>query len=115
MRRVTAAPGSIRPQPNGASGAAQTIRPAGASICPPPPGPIRAGGPGRLRAASPSGTRLSACNGTACETWQAETNGQLVNSESGRCLDATNKSSADGTPLQIWDCWGASNQLWNLP
>jgi beta-glucanase (GH16 family) len=60
-------------------------------------------------------TRLSACNGTAAQAWQAETNGQLVNTESGRCLDSTSKSSTNGTPLQIWDCWGAPNQLWNLP
>jgi hypothetical protein len=39
----------------------------------------------------------------------------LVNPESGRCLDATGPSSADGTPLQIWDCTGGTNQSWILP
>jgi hypothetical protein len=24
-------------------------------------------------------------------------------------------SSADGTPLQIWDCSGGANQSWNIP
>jgi Ricin-type beta-trefoil lectin domain-like len=39
---------------------------------------------------------------------------RLVNSGSGRCLDTTGKSSADGTPLQVWDFAGTSNQLWEL-
>jgi hypothetical protein len=37
------------------------------------------------------------------------------NPASGRCLDATGPSSADGTPLQIWDCAGSANQQWQLP
>ena len=41
--------------------------------------------------------------------------GTLVAANSGRCLDATNVSSADGTPLQIWDCTGGANQRWTLP
>ncbi|HEX9338055.1 MAG TPA: RICIN domain-containing protein [Pseudonocardiaceae bacterium] len=38
-----------------------------------------------------------------------------MNTNSGRCLDATGVSSADGTPLQIWDCTGGANQVWNGP
>ncbi|WP_345639372.1 RICIN domain-containing protein, partial [Rugosimonospora acidiphila] len=37
------------------------------------------------------------------------------NPSSGRCLDATNNNTTDGTPLQMWDCWGADNQLWTVP
>jgi hypothetical protein len=37
-----------------------------------------------------------------------------VNTGSGKCLDATNQSSADGTPLQIWTCAGSANQQWTL-
>ncbi|MFE6976998.1 ricin-type beta-trefoil lectin domain protein [Streptomyces sp. NPDC057682] len=33
---------------------------------------------------------------------------------SGKCLDATGNSGADGTPVQIWDCTGAANQRWTL-
>ena len=39
----------------------------------------------------------------------------LVNTGSGKCLDATGPSSADGTRLQIWDCFGGTNQQWTLP
>ena len=38
-----------------------------------------------------------------------------VNPNFGRCLDATDVSSADGTPSQIWDCTGGANQQWNTP
>lgn len=38
-----------------------------------------------------------------------------MNPQSGSCLDATGPSSADGTPLQIWDCTGGTNQRWTLP
>ena len=41
--------------------------------------------------------------------------GQLINPSSGKCLDATGPSSADGTPLQIWTCGGGANQQWVLP
>ncbi|MFG1830763.1 ricin-type beta-trefoil lectin domain protein [Micromonospora chersina] len=30
----------------------------------------------------------------------------------GKCLDATDNSSADGTPAQIWSCTGGANQQW---
>ncbi|MCW2640764.1 MAG: glycoside hydrolase family 16, partial [Dactylosporangium sp.] len=41
--------------------------------------------------------------------WTA-TGGQLINTGSNKCLDAAGPSSADGTPLQIWDCTGGPNQ-----
>jgi len=38
----------------------------------------------------------------------------MVNLGSGKCLDATGNSSADGTRLQIWSCSGGANQKWTL-
>jgi hypothetical protein len=55
------------------------------------------------------------CNGSGAQVWQAQANGTLTNPTSGRCLDATGPSSADGTRLQIWDCAASSNQVWHLP
>ncbi|MBS2539615.1 ricin-type beta-trefoil lectin domain protein [Catenulispora sp. NF23] len=59
--------------------------------------------------------QLYDCNGTAAQQWQHQSNGELVNANSGRCLDATGPSSANGTRLQIWDCTDAANQQWTLP
>jgi Ricin-type beta-trefoil lectin domain len=67
-------------------------------------------------AGTADGTRVQLydCNATNAQNW-AVSNGQLVNTGSGKCLDATGVSSADGTPLQIWTCTGGANQKWTLP
>jgi hypothetical protein len=64
--------------------------------------------------ANGSQLQLYDCNGTGAQQWQRSGTG-LVNTASGRCLDATGPSSANGTRLQIWDCTGAANQQWTLP
>ena len=30
---------------------------------------------------------------------------QLLNTNSGRCLDLLDNNPANGTPIQLWDCW----------
>jgi chitinase len=60
--------------------------------------------------------QLFDCNGTVAQNWvHSANNNGLVNPNSGKCLDATGPSSADGTPLQIWTCTGADNQAWLIP
>jgi chitosanase len=55
------------------------------------------------------------CNGTAAQKWTVSGN-TLVNSGSGKCLDATDNSSVNGNQLQIWSCVaGAANQQWKVP
>jgi hypothetical protein len=54
------------------------------------------------------------CNGSAAQAWTTGANNRLVNTGSGKCLDATGPSSADGTKLQIWTCAGSANQSWTL-
>ncbi|MEV2242461.1 glycoside hydrolase family 11 protein, partial [Micromonospora sp. NPDC049891] len=34
----------------------------------------------------------------------------IVGQQSGRCLDVPNSSTSNGTQLQLYDCWGGSNQ-----
>ncbi|WP_051451077.1 glycoside hydrolase family 3 C-terminal domain-containing protein [Actinospica robiniae] len=57
---------------------------------------------------------LYTCNGTAAQNWQPLSSGELVNPQSGKCLDDTG-SGGSGTQLEIWSCSGASNQQWALP
>jgi endo-1,4-beta-xylanase len=38
--------------------------------------------------------------------------GPLRGVGSGRCLDVIGQSQADGTGVQIYDCWGGPNQQW---
>jgi len=39
----------------------------------------------------------------------------IAGGQSGRCLDVSQNSSADGQQIHIWDCLGAANQKWVLP
>src|SRR4051794_22983755 len=39
-------------------------------------------------------------------------NVEVVGGQSGRCLDVTGQSTANGTAVQLYDCWGGSNQRW---
>jgi hypothetical protein len=36
----------------------------------------------------------------------------LVGTQSGRCVDVPNSSTANGTQVQLWDCTGGSQQRW---
>jgi hypothetical protein len=38
--------------------------------------------------------------------------GQLRGTASNRCLDVPNQSTANGTQVQIYDCWTGTNQQW---
>ena len=57
---------------------------------------------------------LYSCNGTAAQVWQPQSNGALLNPNSGKCLDDTGFGGS-GTQVQIWSCAGSSNQTWTLP
>jgi beta-glucosidase len=57
---------------------------------------------------------LYTCNGTAAQVWQPQSNGELLNPNSGKCLDDTGYGGS-GTQVQIWTCGDTSNQQWNLP
>jgi glucose/arabinose dehydrogenase len=59
--------------------------------------------------------RLWTCTGTGAQSWTIGANGSLVNTQSGKCLDANGASAADGTQLIIWTCHGGTNQRWTLP
>jgi hypothetical protein len=57
---------------------------------------------------------LYTCNGTGAQVWVPQSDGALLNPNSGKCLDDTGYGGS-GTQAQIWDCTGNSNQKWNLP
>jgi Glycosyl hydrolase family 12/Ricin-type beta-trefoil lectin domain len=57
---------------------------------------------------------LYTCNGTGAQVWVPQSDGALLNPNSGKCLDDTGYGGS-GTQAQIWACSGNSNQRWNLP
>ena len=40
---------------------------------------------------------------------------QIVGKASGKCLDVTAQSLAEGAQLQIWGCWNGANQRFRMP
>jgi hypothetical protein len=65
--------------------------------------------------ANGTATVLWTCNGSGGQKWVSRADGTLLNSRSGRCLDAEGGSSASGTRLIIWNCHSKTNQRWLLP
>jgi beta-glucosidase len=57
---------------------------------------------------------LYTCNGTGAQVWQPQAGGELVNPQSGRCLDDTGWGGS-GTQVQIWACADTTNQQWAIP
>jgi hypothetical protein len=58
---------------------------------------------------------LYTCNNTGAQVWIPQSNGQLYNPQSNKCLDDTNYGGS-GTQLQIWDCTANdAAQVWTLP
>ena len=57
---------------------------------------------------------LYTCNGTGAQDWVPQSDGALLNPDSGKCLDDTGFGGS-GTQVQIWACADSSNQQWNIP
>jgi len=57
---------------------------------------------------------LTACTGSLSQKWYGDPNGSsFTNAASGRCLDADlGTIGGQGTIVQVWNCWGNSNQVW---
>jgi predicted alpha-1,2-mannosidase len=55
------------------------------------------------------------CDNTGAQQWSAQPDGELINPESGKCLDDPGSSTTSSTQLDISTCTGDSNQVWHLP
>jgi non-reducing end alpha-L-arabinofuranosidase len=54
------------------------------------------------------------CNGVGGQKWVQQSNGALLNPQSGLCLDDPGASTANGTQLQIYTCNGTAAQQFKL-
>jgi O-glycosyl hydrolase len=55
------------------------------------------------------------CDGSASQKWRLNANGMLIGEQSGKCVDVTSASTANGALLILWTCHGATNQSWRRP
>jgi len=58
--------------------------------------------------------QLWTCNGSGAQVWQPQSNGSILNPQSGKVLDAEGVSSADGAQIHIWEYVGGANQHWTV-
>jgi len=58
--------------------------------------------------------QLWTCNNSGAQVWLPQTNGSILNPQSGKVLDAAGASSADGTQIHIWQYAGGANQHWTI-
>ncbi|KUN29803.1 hypothetical protein AQJ23_03400 [Streptomyces antibioticus] len=61
-----------------------------------------------------TGTATHAAPAASATGGSTATGIRIRGQASGRCLDVTDGSTAERTPLQIWDCSGAARQRWRL-
>ncbi|BBC34875.1 Alpha-galactosidase [Streptomyces graminofaciens] len=63
-----------------------------------------------------NGTRVVIwdCHGGTNQQWNVNSDGTIVNVNSGLCLDAYNAATTNGTKLVLWTCNGQNNQKWSL-
>ncbi|WP_034261535.1 arabinofuranosidase catalytic domain-containing protein [Actinospica robiniae] len=54
------------------------------------------------------------CNGVGGQVWQQQSNGSLLNPQSGLCLDDPSGNTSNGTQLQIYTCNGTAAQQFKL-
>ena len=60
--------------------------------------------------------QLYDCDNTGAQTWVAQTNGELLNPQSGRCLNVPGGNTSPGAvQLQLQDCAASAAQTWQLP
>jgi predicted alpha-1,6-mannanase (GH76 family) len=69
-----------------------------------------------------NGTKVvwDTCTGSAQQKWTWETTSNpydtyVYNAYSGKCMDNTGDSTANGNPIQIWTCNKDTAQTWHLP
>jgi predicted alpha-1,6-mannanase (GH76 family) len=64
-----------------------------------------------------SGTKIEweACDGSGAQVWQPQSDGALLNPQSGKCLDDPDSTTTPGTQVQIYTCNGTSAQHWTIP
>jgi lysophospholipase L1-like esterase len=63
-------------------------------------------------AAQGAAAQTRPCTGAANQQWTVNPAGAIANAQSGLCLDAYGRGTANGTRVALWTCNGQTNQQW---
>ncbi|MFI1352434.1 ricin-type beta-trefoil lectin domain protein [Streptomyces sp. NPDC020898] len=58
--------------------------------------------------------QLARCSGNPAQQFVMSTEGDLVNPQADKCVDAKDNGTVDGTKLHLWTCAGTPNQKWRV-
>ncbi len=58
--------------------------------------------------------QLARCSGNPAQQFVLSTEGDLVNPQADKCVDAKDNGTRSGTRLQLWTCSGTPNQKWRV-
>jgi hypothetical protein len=58
--------------------------------------------------------QLARCSGNPAQQFVLSTEGDLVNPQADKCVDAKDNGTGSGTRLQLWTCSGTPNQKWRV-
>ncbi|MET8451891.1 glycoside hydrolase [Streptomyces sp. NPDC005209] len=70
------------------------------------------GANGYLTEGSSGPTATTVATGDGSRRWLLNSNGQIVNEASGRCLDVSGEATADGSRVILYSCNGGGNEAW---
>ena len=58
--------------------------------------------------------QLARCSGNPAQQFVLSQQGDLVNPQADKCVDAKDNGTGNGTKLQLWSCAGTPNQKWHV-
>lgn len=58
--------------------------------------------------------QLARCSGNPAQQFVLSGEGDLVNPQADKCVDADDHGTANGTRLLLWTCAGTPNQKWRV-
>ncbi|WP_367326110.1 glycoside hydrolase [Streptomyces sp. HUAS ZL42] len=70
------------------------------------------GAGGYLTAGTSGLTTTASYTGDGAQRWLLNSNGQIVNEASGKCLDVSGQATADGSKVILYSCNGGANEAW---
>ena len=68
---------------------------------------------GYLTAGSSGLTTTAGFTGSPDQRWLLNANGQILSEASGKCLDVSGQSTADGSRVILYSCNGGANEAWS--
>jgi len=61
-----------------------------------------------------AGVQLTDCNDSVAQQFRVSAEDELVNTQTGKCVDVKDAQTTNGSPLQMMGCQGTSNEAWSF-